>query len=51
MVSKNEKSLSIKTPTIVPLKSDKRTFFEYSAKPIAIIDGSNERKESSMAKT
>ena len=49
--SKIAKSFSIKIPNKIPLKRDKRTFFEYSANPIARSDGRIERIESSISFT
>jgi hypothetical protein len=42
------KSFKIKIPKTVPLKSDKSTFFENSAKAIASSGGRRERAESSI---
>ena len=39
----------IKRANTIPPKSDKSTFFEYSANPMASKDGRRERGESSMS--
>ncbi len=46
-----EKLFRIRIPRSVPLNSERRTFFVYSAKAIAKSDGSNESAESSIVKT
>ncbi len=48
---KTLKSLRIKTPNSIPLKSDSNTLLVYKARIIARRDGRRERTEVSMTKT